>query len=357
MHGRIAFLGCLILAAGLIFATDAGADGVYGDYIIDYTYIAGHHLDGALAPDSSEMDIAGWNGFGIRRARIGFKRSLTPELSMDFRLEAGQPDWMSSLGYDGKSAGTATPFVKDAYLSYAVTPELTVRGGLQANPMNTNAEAVWGYRSIEKLVTDLHSFDSSRDLGISLIGRFDDFYFTGLVGNGQGDKSETYKGKEVFLIAGYMPITNMYVEGGVAYEAEAEGQTHTTIQGLVGYRGSAFHGGIQYASFSRSFDGDADDLDIGAISVFAGVPVSPKVEIVARYDRVDEDPTAHKISGIHMANYAPTNTIIGGVAFTPAPNFQIIPNVEYVSYGTPEDDGVETPDSDTFVRLTLWNKW
>jgi len=347
----------MMLSAVLVSAPDARADGVYGDFIIDYTYIAGHHLDGQISPDSAAMDIEGWNGFGIRRVRIGFKRSLTPEVSMDFRLEAGQPDWMSSLGYDGKSAATATPFVKDAYITWAVHPDLSLRGGLQADPLNTVAETVWGYRSVEKLVTDLHSVEPSRDLGISAIGRLDRFYFTALAGNGQGDKSETYKGKEIFLVAGYMPIPNMYVEGGMCYEAEAEGQSHTTIQGLVGYNGPAFHGGIQYASFSRSFDGDAEDLDISAISVFAGVPVSPSVEVIGRFDRVDEDPTADNISGIHMADYAPTNTIIGGVAFTPAPNFQIIPNVEYVSYGTPEDDGTETPDADTFVRLTLWNKW
>lgn len=357
MHVRTSLLGILLMTAGMAFAPEASADGVYGDFIIDYTYIAGHHLDGQPGPDSAAMDIDGWNGFGIRRARIGFKRSLTPEVSMDFRLEASQPDWMSSLGYDGKTASTATPFVKDAYVSWAVTPSLILRGGLQADPLNTVAETVWGYRSVEKLVTDLHSVEPSRDLGISAIGRFDRFYFTALAGNGQGDKSETYKGKEIYLIAGYMPIPNMYVEGGMCFEAEAEGQNHTTIQGLVGYNGPAFHGGIQYASFTRSFDDDTEDLDIGALSFFAGVPVSPAVEIIGRFDMVDEDPSADNISGIHMADYAPTNTIIGGVAFTPAPNFQIIPNVEYVSYGTPEEDGTETPDADTFVRLTLWNKW
>ncbi len=357
MHGRAAIIVFLAVTAGMMFAPDASADGVYGDFIIDYTYIAGHHLDGLPAPDSSAMDLDGWSGFGIRRARIGFKRSLTPEVSMDFRLEASQPDWMSSLGYDGKSAAAATPFIKDAYVTWAVTPSLNLRGGLQANPLNTVAETVWGYRSVEKLVTDLHSVEPSRDLGIAVNGRFDDFYFTALAGNGQGDKSETYRGREIFLIAGYMPVPNMYVEGGMCYEAEEEGQDHTTIQGLLGYNGPAFHGGIQYASFTRSFDDDTEDLDIGALSFFAGVPVSSKVEVIGRFDMVDENPSADNISGLRMADYAPTRTIIGGVAFTPAPNFQIIPNVEYVSYGTPEEDGIETPDADTFARLTLWNKW
>ncbi|HRY60864.1 MAG TPA: hypothetical protein P5266_01615, partial [Candidatus Fermentibacter sp.] len=142
MHVRTSLLGILLMTAGMAFAPEASADGVYGDFIIDYTYIAGHHLDGQPGPDSAAMDIDGWNGFGIRRARIGFKRSLTPEVSMDFRLEASQPDWMSSLGYDGKTASTATPFVKDAYVSWAVTPSPAVGDPAKNQPCSTSTTSV-----------------------------------------------------------------------------------------------------------------------------------------------------------------------------------------------------------------------
>ncbi len=347
----------LLLLVGLVYASVARADGVYGDFIVDWNFISGHHLDGELTADSTEMDIDGWNGFQMRRVRIGFKRNLTPELAMNFRLEASQPDFLSSLGYDGKSSAVATPFVKDAYITWTIADGMSLQGGLQGNPLFTNPEAVWGYRSVEKTVGDLHGIEPSRDLGMAFTGRFDSFYMTTLIGNGQGDKSETYRGKELFLVGGYMPVPNVFVEAGLGYEFEEEGQTHTTLQGFLGYNGTAFHGGVQYNAFTRSFDDDSEDLEIGALSVFAGVPVTPSIEVIGRFDMVDENPSADNITQFHMADYASTSTIIGGVAFTPVPNFQIIPNVEYVSYGDPEDSSLETPDPDTFLRVTLWNKW
>jgi hypothetical protein len=357
MHMAKAGFSLLLLLVGLLYASTARADGVYGDFIVDWSYIAGHHLDGQMTSDSTVMDLDGWNGFQLRRVRIGFKRSLTPELAMNFRLEASQPDFFSSLGYDGKVPAVATPFVKDAYVTWTIAQGFNLQGGLQANPMNNNPEAVWGYRSMEKTVGDLQGLEPSRDLGLALTGSFDRFYFTTLIGNGQGDKSEDYRGKEIFLVGGYMPMPNLYVEAGLGYEKEAEDQTHTTFQGFLGYNGTSFHGGVQYDSFVRSYADDTEDLEINAISAFAGVPLSPKFEVIGRFDRVDANPSADNITQFHMADYAPTNTIIGGVAFTPVANFQIIPNVEYVSYGDPEDSTIETPDPDTFVRVTLWNKW
>jgi len=350
-------LSLLLLVVGLVYASVAHADGVYGDFIIDWDYIAGHHLDGQMTSDSTVMDLGGWNGFQLRRVRIGFKRTLTPEVAMNFRLEASQPDFYSSLGYDGKSAAVATPFVKDAYITWTVAQGVNLQGGLQGNPLNANTESIWGYRSVEKTVMDLQGIEPSRDLGFSVNGSFSQFYFNALLGNGQGDKSEDYRGKEIFAVAGYRPIPALYVEAGIAHENEAENQTHTTFQGFVGYSGTVMHGGVQYDAFSRDYGDDTDNLDINALSVFAGVPLTPKFELIGRYDRVDANPSAGGISQFHMANYAPTNTIIGGVAFTPVSNFQIIPNVEYVSYGTPDDSTLDTPDPDTFVRLTLWNKW
>jgi hypothetical protein len=359
MHMAKAGISLLLLLVGLFYASTAQADGVYGDFIIDWSYIAGHHLDGQMTSDSTIMDLDGWNGFQLRRVRIGFKRSLTPELAMNFRLEASQPDFYTSLGYSGSGAApaVATPFVKDAYVTWTVADGVMLQGGLQANPMNTNPEAVWGYRQIEKIVLDLHGLESSRDLGVAMIGNFDQFYFTTLLANGQGDKSESYRGKQIYAVAGYMPLANTYIEAGLGYEREAEGQTHTTFQGFLGYNGTAFHGGLQYDSFTRSYSDDTEDLKINAFSAFAGVPLTPQFEAIGRYDMVDENPAANGISQFHMANYAPTNTIIAGLAYTPIANFQIIPNVEYVSYGDPEDSSPETPDPDTFVRVTLWNKW
>lgn len=345
----------LLLLSGIVFALVSGAhaDGVYGDFIVDWYYMAGHNLDGSVTEDGDTLDVEGYNAFQLRRVRMGFKRTLTENLAMDFRLEAGMPDFLSNL--TGGSA-TAVPFVKDAHMTWT-TGDVNMRFGLQGNPLFTNPESFWGYRSVEKTVLDLQRIEPSRDLGVSVNGSFDQFRFSLLAGNGNGDKSESYKGKEIFLTAGFVPSPGFLVEAGMAYEAEAEEQTHTTFTGFLGYQGAVFHGGVQYTAYTQDLPEGEDDLDINSLSVFGAVPLSPKVEVLARYDMVDENPAADGIQYFRMADYAPTNTIIAGVAYTPAANFQIIPNVEYVSYGDPEEEGVEAPDADTIVRVTLWNKW
>ncbi|NLP06189.1 hypothetical protein GX411_09600 [Candidatus Fermentibacteria bacterium] len=345
----------VLLLAGVIFASTAHADGVYGDFAVDWYYMAGHHMDGDVTGEGDTLAIDGYNAFQLRRIRMGFKRSLAPNLAMDFRLEAGMPDFLSNI--QGNSA-VATPFVKDAHMTWSLSDDVNLRFGLQGNLINENPESFWGYRSVEKTILDLQKIEPSRDLGISLNATLDDFSLRILAGNGNGDKSESYEGKEIFATAGYRIMPGLLAEAGICFEAENdEDQTHTTLLGLLGYQSPAFHGGVQYAMYKQAYGDDTEDLDINLLSVFGAVPVSPKMEVLARYDMSDANPAADGIQYFRMADYAPTNTIIAGVAYTPVPNFQLIPNVEYVSYGDPEEEGVETPDADTIVRLTIWNKW
>ncbi len=349
-------ISLFMLLCGIVFASVAHADGVYGDSIIDFLYVAGHHED----TDSTQTD--GYSCFDVRRVRLGFKRTLNESFAIDVRLEASVPDWYSHV-VDGTSTSTAKPFVKDAHGTWTVSDGLNIRFGLQGNPLFTTPEAVWGYRTVEKIVTDLHKIESSRDIGISLNGSMDIFSFTLMAGNGNGDKNESYEGKEVFLVAGVEPLEDFVLEAGLAYEAESEDEnedlnTHTTIQGFLGYRGDLFQGGLQYAMYTYNYaDEEAEDLDINLLSVFGTYHASPAFDIIARYDMVDENPSADGIDRLHMADYAPTNTIIAGVAWKPAGSLTIIPNIEYVSYGDPEDSSMEAPDADTFVRVTFASKF
>lgn len=356
MHMYRLVLTAVLLLAGLIFANTAHADGVYGDCIFDYLYVAGHHDN----TDSTETD--GYNCFDLRRVRLGFKRTLNEYFAFDIRLEASVNDWYSHV-VEGTSASTAKPFIKDAHGTWTIGDDLNIRFGLQGNPLFNTPENIWGYRTVEKIVTDLHKIESSRDLGVSLNGSMDIFSFTLMAGNGNGDKNDTYEGKEIFAVAGIEPMDDMILEAGVGYEAEDEdangdSNTHTTIQGFLGYKGNDFQGGFHYAMYNYNYaDEEEEDLDINLMSVFGAYHISPVVDILARYDMVDENPGADGIDRLHMADFAPTNTLIAGIAWKPAGNLQVIPNIEYVSYGDPKEEGLEAPDPDTFVRVTFASKF
>jgi hypothetical protein len=357
-------LSVLLLLCGVLFASVSHADGIYGDNIVDFLYIAGHHLDSTLTADSSLIETNGYSCFDVRRVRFGFKRTLNSSFAIDFRLEAAVKDWYNEV--TGASSSTATPFFKDAHGTWTFAEDMNLRVGIQGNPLFTTPENTWGYRQVEKIVTDLHRVESSRDIGVSVNGSLDAFNFTVMIGNGNGEKNETYEGRELYLVAGYKPMDDLVVEAGMAYEAEGENddeeiQSHMTIQGFLGYRGDMFQGGVQYATYSEddADDDPDDDLDISLISVFGAYHVSPALDIIARYDMVDENPFASGIDRVHMATNAPTSTIIAGVAWKPAGGLQVIPNVEYVSYGEPDEEhgGGDAPDSDTFMRLTFFHKW
>lgn len=338
----------LLLLAGVVLATMARADGIYGDFAVDWYYMAGHHMDGDVM-EGDTLAIDGYNAFQLRRVRMGFKRSLASNLAMDFRLEAGMTDFLSNI--QGNSA-VAAPFVKDAHMTWSLSDDVNVRFGLQGNLINENPEACWGYRSVEKTILDLQRIEPSRDLGISLNASIDDFRFRILAGNGNGDKSESYEGKEIFATAGCQLAPGLMAEAGVCFEAENdEDQTHSTILGFLGCQGASFHGGLQYAMYKQAYGDDTEDLDINLLSLFGAVPLSPGLEVLARYDMADANPSADGIQYFRMADFAPTNTIVAGVAYSPVPDFQLIPNVEYVSYGDPEEEGLEAPDSDAIVKI------
>lgn len=149
------------------------------------------------------------NIFQFRRVYLGYSYDISKTFTAEFLL-AAEDDFAS--GVLGQTNGDVlvnnkfTPYLKlanlrwknifknsDLVIGQAPTPTFAMGASLAENARNTQTpEEVWGYRSIERTITDIRR-TSSYDLGVALQGWFDqkgNYGYDVMVANGQGDKPE-----------------------------------------------------------------------------------------------------------------------------------------------------------------------
>lgn len=148
-----------------------------------------------------------FNGFQFRRIYFTYDYKISETFDTRFRLEADQ-----SANTNNGKIGVA---VKDAYIRWKnIFTGSDIILGLQPPPAFEISEAVWGYRSLEKTILDLRGIVSSRDLGISLKGMFDNsgnINYWIMIGNNSGNSPEVDKYKRFYGHVYYKPFTNFNV--------------------------------------------------------------------------------------------------------------------------------------------------
>ncbi len=304
----------------------------------DYYWVAANHNA------ASENQ----NGFWFRRIYLTYDRGVSEDFSIRIRFEMNSPG-------DFATSSKIEPFVKDAYLKWKLSShQLLV--GLSTTPTWDVVERVWGFRPVEKTPLDLQKYGSSRDLGIALKGSLDHdkrVKYHLMFANGAGTRSETNKGKKIFLSLGFhpTPFTTLEVYG----DWEDRGDpTRYMVQGFAAYKTEKMRVGIQFAHQARSAP-NLDDENLEIASVFAAVQLTERTEAFARFDHMF-DPAPLGISYIPFDNTAESsNLIIAGFTYSPGKNVYIIPNVEIVLYG--EDAGGIEPDPDFIPRVTVYYRF
>ena len=145
------------------------------------------------------------NMFQFRRIYLGYNYDISQHFSAEFLLAA--EDNFNTTGLDAQSAGDLTqsgkfaPYVKLANIRWKnLWKNSDVVFGQQSTPSfaktgrnDQTSEEVWGYRSIERTITDIRRTPSF-DMGISLQGWFDNkgnFGYMLMAGNGTSAKPET----------------------------------------------------------------------------------------------------------------------------------------------------------------------
>lgn len=308
----------------------------------DYYMIASNH-------DSS---IVGSNGFWFRRIYLTYENDIADNISVRVRLEMG------SAGNFSTTPALLVPFIKDAYLKWKINEHHELLLGISEPPTLRILEKYWGHRFLEKTPLDLQRWAPSRDFGLTIRG---DLLSSGILkynimlADGNGNKSETNKGKKLMGSLSYHPTEKLTFEIYGDWNDNTGATDWITLQALATYKTENLTLGIQYAHQARKIV-DTDDLDLNLISGFAIPKITEKIDLVLRIDRMFEpNPNGDRINYIPFDNTSAATLYILGMDIKPVKSLTLTPNVEFVKYD--ENDLGITPSSDIIPRLTFYYKF
>ena len=331
---RHTILGVLLVHV-FLFANDTRISGLFFG---DYYYVNQHH----------QQNLVGKNGFWIRRIYLTLDRNLSTAFAVRLRLEMNHPGFTAG----GPGAGSAVPFVKDAYLKYS-SGSTAVLLGISPSPTFARIEQLWGYRAVEKTPVDLQKMGSSRDFGLAIRGRFASDSPLGyhiMIGNGAGAKSDANSGKKVMVSVGYYPQQGIWLEGYGDYE-DRGAERRFTYQGFAGYAGTGFRLGLQYVAQQRKVGSSTTILALA--SAFGVWRMQPQTSVLLRIDRLlNPNPAGNTITYLPIATTTTATLFIAGIDWQPIEDVHFIPNVESLVYDTP-DTGPK-PENDVLPRLTFF---
>ena len=331
---------------------------MFGDYYWNAAGDPNHHYDAAGADSGSKVNIDGLgnkaitkdlNGLQIRRVYLQLDNDLSARYSTRVRLEADG----KSLTSDGK-IGVA---VKALYVqAKSVLPRMDVYAGLVSVPFFDVTEEFWAYRSIEKVLPDFRGYSPSADLGVEVKGFFDTNHvlgYTGLVGNGVGQKTETNRQKRV---SGSLPVRwkDLHFEPYIDYENIRTGPTATsppgdrdrlTYQVMLGYD-LPKHSAVGYVvtnQIQHTPSGAYHEL-LGH-SLFGRIQPTPRLGGFGRVDLFLNDKRA--------TNRVDQQLWIAGLDWQPFGDVHIMPNVEAMQY-VAKGNAVVPPHHDVQARITFY---
>lgn len=315
----------------------------------------------------------GQNAFQIRRVYLGYTYDISPKFTATVLVAA--EDATDALA-DGKYAF----YIKQANLRWK---NIIPRGDLIVGQMSTPtfatmSEHVWGYRSVEKTITDMHK-SGSYDLGAMLEGNFDakgHYGYHLMVGNGTGAKPETDKFKKFYgdVYGKFLDnklTVDLYADYERAHWQQGFHNARAMYKGFVSYSMPKLTLGVETYGYHLIGDevitpasGGVADTASGTaygLSVFAHGPiVAGKLGFFARYDHLN--PNTQYMQGFDYHNftsgYDPNNKeqfILAGLDFTPNKAVHIMPNVYYQAYKAQQSglSGAAQHDYDLVYRVTF----
>lgn len=332
---------CVIMfisAISGIFPQGKFSGKVYADYF--------YNISSDTSINSVNNSVVGGtpdlNGIQFRRIYLTYDYKISETFSSRVRLEMDSDALTSN--------GKISPFVKDAYLKWNdIFPGSDLIAGIQPTPAFQISESYWGYRSLNKTILDLRGFVSSRDIAVSLKGRFsssDILQYWIMFGNSSGNRPETNKYKRIYAHLNYHPIENMNITvyGDIKFQPRINdpnnqdnkiGNNSITTSLFIGYREKGkfstgvkgFFNTVQNEIFEMPVSGviPVENANAFGISIFGSYEFSELIGIVARYDYFDP------LTGSGNEGNS-RNFFVGGFSYNPHPDVSIIPNLMVETY-------------------------
>ena len=313
----------LVASIGLTRSVD-GAEGKLKGYMFgDYYYVA----SGA---DKKE------NGFKFRRIYLTYNVTWDDAFSGRLRLEA------KDAGF-GKTS-KMEPFVKHAYMRYKKSGK-SLYAGLASTPTWNVSERIWGYRSIEATVMDVHKIGSSADLGVAFHGNLDagekvNFQF--MLGNGPGQSPEGDNGKKLYGLLHLKPAGALEATAYVDWDGHPGGEDGITVAGFIGGAGERFHGGLEAFQRTNRKQAAGDDVQVRGISAFGAGKVGEKSKAFGRVDLYDP---SDKVGDDRETMF------IAGLDLEPTSGVHLMPNIVTTAF---QDSNMDT---EVVPRMTIYIKF
>jgi hypothetical protein len=312
-----------------------------------------------------------YSNFEIRRVYLGYNYDISPDFSTEFLLAHES---------NTDVQGERSIYVKLANVHWKnIYSNAELIFGAQSTPTFAfSTEPIWGYRSIEKTLTDKYKIASSTDVGLGLRGAFDDAHNFGydlLYGNGTAQKPENDRYKRVYgdLWSKFMDKKIMISLYGDFYRTSANPSiNYTTFKAFAAYQTAPITVGVE--GFMQSQSNNVIDSNIAAgnhdtssvqpfgISFFVtGQIIANKLNFFARYDMFNPD-NNYEVSGVTYPkgyNSNKENFIVAGLDWTPLTNVHIMPNIWYNGYMSKVDGatGALKSDGDIVPRMTIFYKF
>jgi len=300
--------------------------------------------------------------------------------------------WIKNFNLRVREVWTGTDFV----IGELSTP------GFALNEPGTNAptslsESTWGYRSIEKTITDFHK-NNSYDVGAALQGTFDpatkNFGYVAMIGNNSQSSllSATAANSGFFKIFygdlwGKFINKKLFVDFYVDYAQTSSSVPATSSAPLIGQQEHhMFKIFASYATKPITFGVEAytqalanattvtdvnkvksvSDETVHGLSLWIKGVISPnKWGYFVRYDAYNPATSfagadTYAVNSGGYSTYDPTvreKFVTAGLDFTPAKNIHFMPNVWFVQYKNQYDptNAAYVPDNHTLIwRATFY---
>jgi hypothetical protein len=194
-------IGCV--AAAPVSAVDVGADTTIGGLVFfDVSHISLQNEDSKgvkvdTAPTGSGFDVKRFYLIVDHRFNEIWSANLTTDaqFSTASTTTVSTPTGTTTAITNQNSSGAVSEvFIKKLYLQGKFAPGFIVRAGSSDMPWDPFAESLYGYRYIEKTITDRLGFSNTNDWGINAAGAFGDheqLSYSAAVVNGGGFKNPT----------------------------------------------------------------------------------------------------------------------------------------------------------------------
>ena len=328
---RRLLLSVLLLSAHVAAAAAPESGRMDGKVFGDYYYVAAHH----------DHDLRDRNGFWFRRVQLGYTRFLGGGWSGRIRMEFASPG-------DFRSDDLLLPDLKDAYLQWQGR-QCAVVMGLSRTPTVAGLQRAWGYRAVEKVLSDLHKMGGSRDTGLQVRGHAGRWRYAVMLANGSGKRAEANKQKKIMAALGRRLSGTLSAELYGDYEGRPDDRDRWTVQGWLAARADTWRAGVAALAQTRRQGPGAGQHTTAIGMLFGAARLSPHWWGFARVDRLfDPSPGGEAIDYLPFAPDSRATLCIAGLEWRPQPGVHLMPNVEVVAY---DRAGLDT---DVMPRVTLF---